>query len=413
MIAATGVSMVLAGSRQELSNSGERHMATAREGMRAGRLRIERHGWSECQSATFPGPLSLFSPYHWAMTNVRTTLAHSEFAASAEVLTQCVTPMARLNRALQFTWLNPALAEMLGLGVTRWLGTSLELIEPGGCGIVEAARRAIQDQQVILLRQAGVRDGHDNRLVSDIALTPLNNDELLLEFHTLNETSARAAPMLSESLRGFAHEVKNPLAGVRGAAQLLGRRVETAELRELANLIISESDRLTVLADRLLGTRGKPRLLRLNVHELLERVALLIAAEPAAPVVRRDYDPSLPAAVGDADRLYQLLLNLARNAVEAGAGSLTLRTRVEFGARLNDQLRRIVLRIDVIDDGCGVPAELASSIYQPLVSGRPNGTGLGLALAREIAREHAGELRHNSRAGATVFSVLLPLELSS
>ncbi|HET9034181.1 MAG TPA: ATP-binding protein [Dokdonella sp.] len=321
--------------------------------------------------------------------------------------------MARLNRALQFTWLNPALAEMLGLGVTRWLGTSLELIEPGGCGIVEAARRAIQDQQVILLRQAGVRDGHDNRLVSDIALTPLNNDELLLEFHTLNETSARAAPMLSESLRGFAHEVKNPLAGVRGAAQLLGRRVETAELRELANLIISESDRLTVLADRLLGTRGKPRLLRLNVHELLERVALLIAAEPAAPVVRRDYDPSLPAAVGDADRLYQLLLNLARNAVEAGAGSLTLRTRVEFGARLNDQLRRIVLRIDVIDDGCGVPAELASSIYQPLVSGRPNGTGLGLALAREIAREHAGELRHNSRAGATVFSVLLPLELSS
>ena len=313
---------------------------------------------------------------------------------------------------MQFTWLNPALADLLGAGMLRWLGASLEVIEPGDSSIVDAARRAMGDQQVVLLRQVAVRNGRDSQFISDIAFTPLEHDELLLEFHTLNDSPARVAPVLSESLRGFAHEVKNPLAGVRGAAQLLARRVESDELRELAELIIGESDRLTVLADRLLGVRGKPRLARLNVHELLERVALLIAAEIEAPEVHRDYDPSLPPAVGDADRLHQLLLNLARNAVEAGAETLTLRTRVEFGVRLNEQLRRIALRIDVIDDGCGVPPELASSLYQPLVSGRTNGSGLGLALAREIAREHGGELRHVSRIGATSFTLLLPLDLS-
>ena len=152
---------------------------------------------------------------------------------------------------------------------------------------------------------------------------------------------------------------------------------------------------------------------KLNVHELLERVAALIGAQAGAPLVRRDYDPSLPSTFGDADRLYQLLLNLARNAVEADARTLTLRTRIEFGVRLGDRLRRAVLRIDVVDDGVGVPPELAASLYQPLVSGRPDGSGLGLALAREIASEHAAELRHSSRPGATSFILVLPLELQS
>jgi len=141
--------------------------------------------------------------------------------------------------------------------------------------------------------------------------------------------------------------------------------------------------------------------------------ARLNAAEAGAPEVRRDYDPSLPLPIGDADRLLQLLLNLARNALEAGARTLTLRTRVEFGARLRDRLRRAAMRIDVIDDGRGIAPELADSLYQPLVSGRADGSGLGLALAREIADEHGGQLQHVSRPGATTFTLLLPLELSA
>lgn len=346
------------------------------------------------------------------MPELRTNSAQIAAVDPAELVTQCVTAMARLDANLHFTWLNPALAELLGTGLVRWQGASLEAIDPGASGIVQAATRALVEQQVVVLRQVGIRSGDASDLTGDLAFTPLAHRCLLLEIQPHDTGAGRASPALSESLRGFAHEVKNPLAGVRGAAQLLGRRVDTDDLRELAELIIGESDRLTALADRLLGTRGKPRLVRLNVHELLERVALLIAAEPGAPHVRRDYDPSLPAAVGDGDRLYQLVLNLARNAVEAGARTLTLRTRVEFGARLGDRLRRVVLRIDVADDGCGVPVELAASLYQPLVSGRPNGSGLGLALAREIAGEHGGELRHSSRPGSTTFTLMLPLDLS-
>jgi two-component system nitrogen regulation sensor histidine kinase GlnL len=125
--------------------------------------------------------------------------------------------------------------------------------------------------------------------------------------------------------------------------------------------------------------------------------------------VRRDYDPSLPSISADADRLQQALLNLARNAVEAGAESLTLRTRAEHGARIGERTQKLALRIDVADDGRGVPAELAETLFEPLVSGRADGTGLGLAIAREIAREHGGELIHASRPGATVFTLLLPV----
>ncbi|HOX72845.1 ATP-binding protein [Dokdonella sp.] len=346
------------------------------------------------------------------MSTNRTNLAQTTAGVPDEILAQCVTAMGQLDAGLHFIWLNPALAEWLGAGMLPWLGSSLAAIEPGTSGIVAAAQRALDEQQVVLLRQVALRSAADRDLIADIAFTPLSGQGLLIELHPATGGAERGSPALSESLRGFAHEVKNPLAGVRGAAQLLGRRVDSAELRELADLIISESDRLTALADRLLRAGGKPRLARLNVHEVLERVALLVAAEANAPTVRRDYDPSLPPAVGDGDRLQQLLLNLARNAVEAGASTLTLRTRVAFGVRLNERLRRLVLRVDVIDDGRGIPPGIAASLYQPLVSGRPNGTGLGLALAREIAHEHGGELRHGCRAGATTFSLLLPLDPS-
>jgi two-component system, NtrC family, nitrogen regulation sensor histidine kinase GlnL len=346
------------------------------------------------------------------MRENRTIMAQTGSHDPAGMLAQCVTAMAMLDAGLHFSWLNPAFAEQLGAGMLRWQGASIEVIEPGGSGLVDAARRALGEQQVVLMRQVRIRSGVESDLVCDVAFSPLDGDRLLLELHRTGMPGERASPALSESLRGFAHEVKNPLAGVRGAAQLLGRRVDTDELRELADLIISESDRLAALADRLLRAGGKPRLVRLNVHELLERVALLVAAEAGAPHVRRDYDPSLPPAIGDGDRLYQLALNLARNAVEAGARTLTLRTRVEFGVRLGERLRRVVMRIDVIDDGHGVPAELAESLFQPLVSGRADGSGLGLALAREIASEHGGELRHLGRPGATTFTLLLPLDLS-
>jgi two-component system nitrogen regulation sensor histidine kinase GlnL len=242
---------------------------------------------------------------------------------------------------------------------------------------------------------------------ADLVLTPLDGGRLLLELHAAGAVDA-PAQRLSESLRGFAHEVRNPLAGMRGAAQLLLRRMDEPSLTELAGLIVDEADRLAALTDRLLHAGHKPRLAPTNVHEVLERVAGLVGAD-ASLAIRRDYDPSLPRVGADAGRLQQALLNVARNASEAGASSLVLRTRIDRDARLGDPPARLALRIDLVDDGPGVPAELAATLFEPLVSGHAGGSGLGLAIAREIAREHGGDLRQAGTPGATVFSLFLPV----
>ncbi|HXR62189.1 MAG TPA: ATP-binding protein [Rudaea sp.] len=237
-------------------------------------------------------------------------------------------------------------------------------------------------------------------------------DGVLLEIHRIAPEGAVAPPArLSESLRGLAHEVKNPLAGIRGAAQLLKRRVAEPELAHLADMIMAEADRLANLADRLLHGGRKPHLSHVNLHEVIERARAVIASE-AAPSVQldRDYDPSLPRLRGDADRLLQLLLNLMRNALQAGAARVGVRTRAAHNVLIGDKPARLAARLDVIDDGRGVPESLGESLFLPLVSGRADGSGLGLALVQEIAREHGGIVVHDgSRPGQTVFSLLLPL----
>ncbi|HEY6940656.1 two-component system sensor histidine kinase NtrB [Dokdonella sp.] len=318
------------------------------------------------------------------------------------------TPMAVVERGHGLVAVNPAMHEWLGGAAGRaWRGTSLTLLDARPPLLGEAGERAFAEQRRVWLREARLRTATGDR-GADIALTPLDARALLLEVLPV-AAEPTTATRLSESLRGFAHEVRGPLAGMRGAAQLLHRRLDANE-RELAALIIAEVDRLASLSGRLLHAETKPRLARVNVHEVVERVAALATASDAPLRLRRDYDPSLPAVRVDADRLLQALLNLVRNALEAGAHELVLRTRAEHAARIGERAVRLAARIDVVDDGRGVPAELADTLYEPLVSGRADGSGLGLALAREIAREHGGELGHASRPGATVFSLLLPVD---
>jgi len=316
------------------------------------------------------------------------------------------TGLARVDAALRLQWINPALAEWLGLGprsaagqpLARWLDDTA----------LSQAARVLTDQRPLQWREMALADAAGRELLADVALQPAD-DGLLMEVHVLAAPPSTASP-LSATLRGFAHEVKNPLAGLRGAAQLLQRRVDTEDLRALAGLIIDEADRLGALANRLLHHDGAARPGPVNIHQLLQRLTDLLQAEPSPIHLRHDYDPSVPDLHGDADRLQQVLLNLARNAAEAGARTLTLRTRVEHGVRVGERIVRMALRVEVIDDGAGVPTALRDTLFQPLVSGRADGTGLGLALSREIAHEHGGELRCSSRPGHTVFSLHLPLE---
>lgn len=321
---------------------------------------------------------------------------------------QMTTGLALVDAQLHLKWINPALAEWLDLGFRSARGLPLNALFEEADDYLSQVTCVLTEQQPIQWRGVSLAAAHGRQIKADIALQPFD-DGLLLEVHVLAEPVALDSP-LSATLSGFAHEVKNPLAGLRGAAQLLQRRVDNDDLRALATLIIDEADRLTALANRLLHQDGAVQRGPVNIHQLLERVGDLLRAEPASPPLRHDYDPSVPDLFGDADRLQQVLLNLARNALEAGARTLTFRTRVEHGLRLGDRVHRMALRIDVLDDGPGVPVALRNTLFEPLVSGRADGTGLGLALSREIAVEHGGELRYVSRPGETTFSLYLPME---
>jgi two-component system nitrogen regulation sensor histidine kinase GlnL len=219
-----------------------------------------------------------------------------------------------------------------------------------------------------------------------------------------------------ELIRNLAHEIKNPLGGLRGSAQLLegelGQsglgRSQIAELREYTQVIIKEADRLQTLMDRMLTPHRAPRLEPLGVHEVLERVRSLVRAEFGIEIVR-DYDPSLPEVMGDREQLIQAVLNIARNSAQVGAETITFRTRALRGVTILKQRRRLALELQVIDDGPGVPEEIQDRIFNPLVSGREGGTGLGLSLAQTFVHYHHGVIEFESQPGRTTFRILLPL----
>jgi len=211
-----------------------------------------------------------------------------------------------------------------------------------------------------------------------------------------------------ELIRNLAHEIKNPLGGLRGSAQLLERELERPELREYTQVIIKEADRLQTLMDRMLTPHRAPRIEPLGVHEVLERVRSLVKAEFGV-VIERDYDPSLPDLVGDREQLIQAVLNIARNSAQAGSSSIVFRTRAIRQATILRHRHRLALELQVIDDGPGVPEEIQDRIFNPLVSGREGGTGLGLSLAQTFVQYHQGVIEFESRPGRTIFRILLPL----
>jgi two-component system nitrogen regulation sensor histidine kinase GlnL len=222
-----------------------------------------------------------------------------------------------------------------------------------------------------------------------------------------------------ELIRNLAHEIKNPLGGIRGAAQLLEMELDTPALTEYTQVVIKEADRLQALVDRLLAPHRKPHVEALmNIHEVCERVRSLILAEfPRGLRVQRDYDTSLPDFLGDFEQLIQVTLNIAHNAAQAlaerivaGDGLIIFRTRVARQVTLGKQRRRLALELHIEDNGPGIPEALRDRIFYPLVSGREGGSGLGLTLAQTFVQQHQGSIECESAPGRTVFKIILPLQ---
>ena len=227
------------------------------------------------------------------------------------------------------------------------------------------------------------------------------------------ERLAEQAKANKELFRNLAHEVKNPLGGIRGAAQLLELEIEDRALHEYTQVIIHESDRLQLLVDRLLAPhRHQPKVEDVNIHEVCERVRALVLAEfPKGLRVVRDYDTSIPDFRGDREQLIQAVLNIARNAAQAmnGEGEIVLRTRVLRQVTFGKQRYRLALELHVIDNGPGVPDSIKDRVFSPLVSGRDGGSGLGLTLAQTFVQQHHGLIELESQPGRTDFRILIPL----
>jgi two-component system nitrogen regulation sensor histidine kinase GlnL len=243
---------------------------------------------------------------------------------------------------------------------------------------------------------------------------------LLLEFHAIERPLklAREEQMLDQTqanrllLRNLAHEIKNPLGGIRGAAQLLEQELERPALREYTQVVIQEADRLRSLMENILTPQHTPHFSALNIHEVLERVRSVVLAElPDSLTIQRDYDLSLPELDGDKALLIQVILNIVRNAAQAmqGRGTITLRTRIARQVTLMKKRHRLAICLQIIDDGPGIPQHLQDKIFYPLVSGRADGHGLGLTLAQDFVSKHQGSIEFDSEPGRTCFTVMLPL----
>ena len=229
------------------------------------------------------------------------------------------------------------------------------------------------------------------------------HEESLLSQHTATRSL----------IRGMAHEIKNPLGGLRGAAQLLEKELPNPDLKEYTNIIIGEADRLRNLVDRMLGPNNLPQKSDINIHEVIERVRQLAIGEaPDGIKFIRDYDPSLPMLHADPDQLLQAILNITRNAVLAlgDTGHITFKTRPKRQYTIGSNVHRLVAQIQIIDDGPGIPPELIETIFYPLISGRADGSGIGLSISQSLVNQHNGLIECHSQPGKTVFTILLPLE---
>ena len=322
--------------------------------------------------------------------------------------------------------LNQAAADLLATSPAVARGRPLAGLVADSAGIEQLLERSRASEERLAVRDFVLAPTArtDARYQVDVSLTPLPGTPpgaVLLEIADTTRPSrmTRDAALLVQQgssrvmARQLAHEIKNPLGGLRGAAQLLERELPSQELREYTRVIIGEADRLCALVDGLLGPARPMRRESINVHEILDRVYRLARAEaPAGVAIERDYDPSLPPLELDRDLAMQAMLNLARNAVQAlgQRGRLTLRSRALTNATIGTGRHRVVASLQFEDDGPGVPPELGETIFYPLVTARPGGTGLGLAVAQDIATRHGGIVEFDSRPGRTVFSLLLPLE---
>lgn len=343
------------------------------------------------------------------------------------LLDSIATAVLALDEHMRITYLNAAAEQVLGVSARKALDQQLPRMLTIPDTLFARLRDALNNGQPFTERQISVEPhGQEPQLV-DISLSPFrsgnNSTALALEINTIDRPLriARDEAMVAQQehasslLRGLAHEIKNPLGGLRGAAQLLSRQLPNVELAEYTAIIIREADRLQSLIDRMLGPTTKPERLPINLHEVLEHVRkITMASAPDGVKVRFDYDPSIPECLNDRDRLVQVVLNIAGNAVQAvgEAGTIVFSSRVVGNFTIAGKRHPLVAKLSIHDNGQGVPEHLIDQIFYPMVTGFDKGTGLGLSIAQSMMNQLGGMIECQSSPGNTTFTILIPLEIA-
>lgn len=347
-------------------------------------------------------------------------MATGKLPDAGQILNSLINSVLLLDDELAVHYANPAAQQLLAQSSRKLFGTPLPDLVGYFSLNIELMRESIEagqgftDSEVTL-----VVDGRAH--IMSLTAQALPEGFILLELAPMDNQRRLSQEQLQHAqqvaardlIRGLAHEIKNPLGGLRGAAQLLSKALPDPSLLEYTKVIIEQADRLRNLVDRLLGPQRPSQHITQSIHQVAERVCQLVSMEkPDNVQLVRDYDPSLPELAHDPDQIEQILLNITRNALQAlgeEGGTITLRTRTAFQSTLHGVRYRLVARIDIQDDGPGVPAHLQDTLFYPMVSGREGGTGLGLSIARSLIDQHSGKVEFNSWPGHTEFSVFLPI----
>ncbi len=375
--------------------------------------------------STYFGESNSDSRHHGAQTQQLLASADTMPAITPErTLDNLTTAVLVTDTHRRLRFINPAGEMLLQLGASKAQGHTLEELLPHNQRLGEVLQQAIAKNASFTARGLELTLPSGQNIMVDCAVSPLSDEagaaQLLLELKQVDrllrlardERVLRTQIANRAILAGLAHEIKNPLGGLRGAAQLLAQELGESSLKEYTAIIIEEADRLRALVDRMMAPSRPLMRESVNLHQILERVCSLIEAEnPRTIRIDRQYDPSLPNLMADTGQLTQAVLNILCNAVEAvkHEGCIGLRTGVERQFTIGQKRHRLVLRADIEDGGPGIPAELIDSIFYPMVTGKAEGTGLGLAIAQDIIDKHGGLIECVSRPGQTVFSIYLPL----
>lgn len=349
-------------------------------------------------------------------------VTHASFAG----LDLLASAVLLIDEGLLIRYINAAGENLLGVSGRTVVGKTLSTVCTCSVTLQAALDNGLNNSWGYTGQNIQLKRSDGEMLHINCTVTPLRPEiaagvRLLLELQPIEHhlAATREEHLIEqqqanrELIRNLAHEIKNPLGGIRGAAQLLEYELDNPSLKEYTQVIIKETDRLQDLMQRLLQPHRPMLPTTVNIHEILERVRSLLTAEfPDSLQIVRDYDTSLPELVGDREQLIQAVLNIARNAVQAmeGEGEIILRTRVLRQVTLAKKRYRMALELKVIDNGPGIPDDIRERMFYPLVSGRDGGSGLGLTIAQNFVQHHHGTIDCVSRPGNTVFTLRLPVE---